>query len=191
MPIAVASSLPLLLSATLMAATCSQSLQLGCQLPQEGSGESLYNVIRANYSNELCRVLASFNEHARALYSLESKENACTELLNQTQNVAAVETDSKCRMQLECSVDNSRFPPVIASGRCLNNYCSAGGAEHTGRLYPCRPERKRVLVLRYYGEDGTAANTPPSITSLQAGQWRLRRERIVTDCYCALPRYRS
>ena len=162
-----------------MAATCSKCLQLGCQLPQEGSGESLYNdLLRDEYSDELCRVLASFsNEHTRELYSLESTENACTELLNQT---SSADTDT-CRMQLECSTDNNRFPPVIASGRCLNNYCSVG----KGRFYPCRPQRKRVLVLRYYGEDSDAA----SITGSRKGHWRLRRERVVTDCYCAVPRH--
>ena len=166
-----------------MAATCSQCLQLGCQLPQEGSGESLsIDLLRAEYSSELCRVLESFNnEHTRALYSLESTANSCTELLNRTSSAA--ETDT-CRMQLECSMDSNRFPPVITSGRCLNNYCSAG----QGRHYPCRPQRKRVLVLRYFGEDSNAASIP-SFTEPRTGHWRLRRERVVTDCYCAVPRY--
>lgn len=185
--------LALLLS--LMVVYCCQTagMQAGSCLPQEGSGgsgqPSPYQTLLERYSSQVCRVLASFDaiDSEQPVYSLTHspalQAQACEQLRNRTQTAAATASEDQygCRMRLECKIDNSRFPPVTVSGRCINNYC---GRVLTGDLQPCRPKRRLALVLRYQPPAGQRQSTVTSLSSMTTGRWRLFREIIVTDCYC-------
>lgn len=186
-PVSSAAKLFLLIAACFagISATAQSS-----QLQGSGDGETPYDTLRRDYPSQVKKVLASFNAlgHAHRWYALaesDTPEELCAELLNKSAGEELVEESNGCRAQLKCISDKNRFPPVVVSGRCLNNYC---GRLSTGNFHPCRPKWRRVLVMRYVPSKNLPSSPPSFYNQLQpptAGQWKLRRERIISECYCS------
>ena len=176
---------------TLIAACCLGTSAAMQPIPLQGSGdgETPYDALLRDYPNQVRQVLDSFDKlgHAHRWYALKESdlvtpEQFCSELLNKSAGEELVKENGGCRAQLECTSDPKRFPPIIVSGRCLNNYC---GRLHTGNFHPCRPQWRRVVVMRYFPSQHL--NSSSSSNELQSsGQWKLRRERIISQCYCGV-----
>lgn len=157
-----------------------------------GSGDvrepPLVDQLMRNYSIYTRRVLRSFaalgNTHVwyaneSSPNDEESGEDVCATFIRNKVGSGLLKVDpAGCLTKLQCSHDNSRFPPLIINGKCVHNYRYDPILK---KLYTCRATWKRIFTLQH--TNISPVTNRPQSTKL----WRLKSSTIAGDCLCITP----